>query len=160
MKRRRSHFPLLTLIFLLVIICVITGGVAWTVGQINQDVQKTFGPAAPGLSFLQRVSYSIQLVYREKDLVQPVEPSGQDRDFLIDLGEPAGSIALRLEQAGLIRDAEIFRIYLVYSGLDTKLQAGSYRLSPAEPAVAIARRLQDATPEAGSADPPPDSRPV
>jgi UPF0755 protein len=146
MKRR--HPPLLlTIVFLLTIVCLLVGGMVWVVGQINQHAQASFGLPVPGLSFYQRLSYIVQLVYRENDLVQPVDTNGQDRKFQVELGESAGSIALKLEEAGLIRNAEMFRIYLVYSGLDTRLQAGSYRLSPAEPAMAIARRLQDATPE-------------
>ncbi len=117
------------------------------VDQINRHAETTFGPPATGLSFFQRLSYSVQLVYHENDLEQPVDSNGQDQKFQVELGETAGSIALKLEGAGLIHDAELFRIYLVYSGLDTRLQAGNYRLSPAEPAIEIARRLQDATPE-------------
>jgi UPF0755 protein len=46
----------------------------------------------------------------------------------------------------LIRNAEAFRIYLVYSGLDTTLQAGEYSISPSMNAVDIAHKMQDATP--------------
>ena len=45
----------------------------------------------------------------------------------------------------MIRDAEAFRAYLIYSGLDTSIQAGNYKLSAAMSAIDIARELQDAT---------------
>jgi UPF0755 protein len=48
---------------------------------------------------------------------------------------------------GLIRDAGAFRSYLIYSGLDTTIQSGKYKLSAAMSVVEIARKLQDATPE-------------
>ena len=63
------------------------------------------------------------------------------------MGETANSVAARLEENGLIRKGSAFRTYLVYSGMDTSVQAGEYTLSPAMSAVEIARELQDATPE-------------
>ena len=45
----------------------------------------------------------------------------------------------------MIRDEESFRAYLIYSGLDTSIQAGEYRLSAAMSAIDIAHELQDAT---------------
>ena len=51
-----------------------------------------------------------------------------------------------MQTEGFIRNAGAFRIYLVYSGLDTTLQAGAFQLSPAWNAVEIARKMQDATP--------------
>jgi len=74
-----------------------------------------------------------------------MNPSGGEQPFPIDIGESVNSIATRLQQAGLLRDAASFRDYLVYSGLDTSIQAGSYQLSPAMSAIDIARELQDAT---------------
>jgi len=56
-------------------------------------------------------------------------------------------VAERLEQEGLIRSGEALRVFLVYSGLDTTLQAGNYQLSPAGSAVEIAHQMQDATPD-------------
>jgi UPF0755 protein len=63
------------------------------------------------------------------------------------LGEPAASVILRLYDDGLIGSPDAFRTFLMYSGLDTTLQAGDYTLSPAMSALDIAHRLQDATPE-------------
>jgi UPF0755 protein len=62
------------------------------------------------------------------------------------LGERVGSISYRLEQAGLVRSADAFRVYLVYSGLDTGLQAGKHDLSAAMTAVQIAAALQNPAP--------------
>ena len=47
----------------------------------------------------------------------------------------------------MIRNAEAFHAYLIYSGLDTSIQAGEYKLSAAMSTIDIARKLQDATPE-------------
>jgi UPF0755 protein len=47
----------------------------------------------------------------------------------------------------LIRNSEAFRLYLVYRGYDTRVQAGKYELSPASSSVEIAGRLQNSTPD-------------
>ncbi len=57
------------------------------------------------------------------------------------------SIAGHLQQNSLISDAGIFRDYLIYTGLDTSIQAGEYDdLSPAMSIVDIAHKMQNATP--------------
>ena len=146
MKRRRSALPLFSVLALFLVLCLVVVGLTWVGNNILQHARASFGPPASSLTFIQQVSYSIRLVYSEKDLTQPVSPGGKTLKFSVNLGEPAGSIAARLEQAGLIRNAEVFRTYLIYAGIDTRLQAGDYSLSPAESATEIAGHLMDATP--------------
>jgi len=107
---------------------------------------RVYGPPASWLTLPQRVQYSAQLLWYDGLLTRPLNPAGGEQPFPIDSGESVNSIASRLQQAGLIRDAASFRDYLIYSGLDTSIQAGSYRLSAAMSAIDIARELQDATP--------------
>jgi UPF0755 protein len=80
-------------------------------------------------------------------LNHPLDLNGIEQSFTIEPGEGVPSIAIRLEEVGLIRSAAAFRAYLIYTGLDTSIQAGDYTLSPALSIVDIARELQDATPE-------------
>jgi UPF0755 protein len=87
------------------------------------------------------------LILQEQSLIRPVEPSGLPRPFRIGLGEPTASVIQRLYEDGFIASADAFRNYLVYSGLDTTLQAGDYQLSRSMNALEIAKKLQDATPE-------------
>jgi len=54
-------------------------------------------------------------------------------------------ISDRLEQAGLIRNAQTFRTYLLWAGLDTVIQTGTYRLSPAQTGRDIAQALKSKT---------------
>jgi len=93
------------------------------------------------------VQYSALLLWYDGLLTQPLDGSGAEQSFTIEIGEAVGSVANHLESVGLIRDAEAFRSYLIYSGLDTSIQAGDYQLSTAMSAMDIARQLQDATPE-------------
>ncbi|MBM3151096.1 MAG: endolytic transglycosylase MltG [Chloroflexi bacterium] len=106
----------------------------------------SFGAPSPYLSAWQRFSYSFTLVSQAGDLTTPIDPFGAEGLFVIESGESVSSITDRLEEAGLVRDAHTLRVYLLYTGLDTSVQAGTYRLSPAMTALEIASALQDATP--------------
>ena len=112
---------------------------------IPSEAARLYGPPAPWLTLPQRVQYSAQLLWYDGLLTRPLNSEGNERNFKIEPGQSVNSIAASLLEAGLIRDAESFRAYLIYSGLDTSIQAGEYRLSAAMSAIQIARELQDAT---------------
>ncbi|HJR82225.1 MAG TPA: endolytic transglycosylase MltG [Anaerolineales bacterium] len=114
---------------------------------IPTRASRIYGQPAPWLTPLQRVQYSAMLLWYDGLLTRPLDPSGSEQSFTIETGESVDSIANHLEGVGLIQDAESFRTYLVYSGLDTSIQAGEYQLSTAMSPIAIAHELQDATPD-------------
>lgn len=64
--------------------------------------------------------------------------------FTIEPGETALSVATRLEEDGFIKDAGLFRQYMKYNGIDQKLAAGDFEVSPAMNMAEIADRLQQA----------------
>ena len=146
-RRRQRRSPALLLIVLCLLIGLGFAGVYLAGRLIPQLAQQQFGPPAPGLTSFQRINYSCQLLLNQKDLVNPIEVSGKDVSVKIELGETAGMVSNQLNQTGLIRNAEAFRVYLVYAGLDTHLQAGEYQLNSGMTPIEIARKLQDATPE-------------
>src|SRR4026209_353363 len=106
---------------------------------------RIYGRPAPWLTLPRRVQYSALLLWYDGLLTHPLDPNGTEQSFTIEMGEPVDSVANHLESVGLIRDAESFRTYLVYSGLDTSIQAGDYLLSTAMSPIDVARELQDAT---------------
>jgi UPF0755 protein len=145
-RRRTSCLEVLILAFLaLACLAVVVGGVGFYL--LPQLAEQAFGPPSPDLGFLQRVTTSLTLVQNQSQLQSALNPAGQPFKFEVRLGESANSVAQRLEENGLVRNGEAFRTYLIYSGLDTKIQAGSYELNPAMSAVEIAKHMQDATPE-------------
>ncbi|GAB4538645.1 MAG: endolytic transglycosylase MltG [Anaerolineales bacterium] len=105
-----------------------------------------YGAPAPHLTLGQRVLYAAKLSAYGDSLFAPLNPNGAPQAFRIVPGEPAASVAERLQQAGVIANAPAFLDYLIYSGLDLSLQAGEYSLSPALSSIEIARALQDSTP--------------
>jgi UPF0755 protein len=134
----------LLLIFLLLCVLVIFG--IWTVQNITSKAEAAFGAASSNLDFTQKIYLSWRLLRSETKLSRPVNPGGLDVPFKISLGESPIFIANRLETQGIIRDAKAFRDFLVYAGLDTQLQAGEYKLSPASTSIQLAYQLLDATP--------------
>ena len=107
---------------------------------------RSYGQPAARLSLLQVVQYSAKLVWYDGLLTRPINPGAPEQTITVQQNEPVISIANTLQEAGLIRDASIFRDYLIYTGLDTTIQAGEYKLSPAMSIVDIAHKMQDATP--------------
>lgn len=143
---RPSPLSLILAAGLLLLICLATATVWIGWRELNRNLESRFGPPAPGLGTLQRLRLSALLLLNEQDLTQPVGTSGTGQAIEIRMGQSPLDIARRLQEGGLIRSAEAFTNYLIYSGLDTTLQAGKYRLSPSLSAIEIARALQDATP--------------
>jgi UPF0755 protein len=113
---------------------------------VPRQAERLFGAASPSLNSVERLTYSLILLFQEDDLIQPVNPLGAERQFKIEIGETTPSVIGRLWEQGLISNPAAFRTYLRYSGLDTTLQAGQYTLSPNLTPIQLAQVLQDATP--------------
>jgi len=140
MKRSRSYIPCTLVFFMLVVI-----GLVAVVILVPAMAWQSFGAPGPALNSIQRFSYGLDLVWNSGDLTQPRNPAGAEQVFIIQPGESVSSIATRLEQAGLIRNAQTFRVYLLWTGLDTIIQTGTYRLSPAQTGRDIAQMLKSTT---------------
>lgn len=136
--------PLAMVLFVLLLLVIAAIG-AWFWVMVPRLAADTFGLPVSYLTPLQRFSYSAQLLLSQQDLLVPKEITDEQIPVVIESGESVNSIALKLEQAGVVRDAPSFRLYLIYAGLDTSIQAGSYQLSPGLSAVEIAGLIQDAT---------------
>lgn len=136
---------LLGLVFLLVLACLAGGAVAVPIAAAE-----FFGAPGPYLSDAQIFRYAAALLWYDALLTVPRDLAGQPVNFEVLPGESAAQVAARLETDGLVRDADAFRTYLIYSGLDLTLQSGRHQLSPAMTAIEIARAMQDATPNQGT----------
>jgi UPF0755 protein len=134
--------------FVFLLVCFI-GLVAlgWFLVQIPSLAEAQFGYASSRLDLPDRYWYSIRLILNHDKLTTPLDAQGSPRLFIIKSGETAEQVAVRLQSEGLIRDSESFRDYMVYSGLDTAIQAGEYEISPAWNAIEIGHHLLDATPD-------------
>lgn len=105
-----------------------------------------YGSPSPYLGVWGSIEYSARVLWHDGRLTRPLDPSGVERVFTIQTGESVSSVAVRLEQDGLVRSGNAFRDYLIYKGMDVSMQAGNYMLSPSMSIIDIASQLQDATP--------------
>jgi UPF0755 protein len=85
---------------------------------------------------------SLYLSAHQDDLNARVSDDPTSVTFIVDLGETASGVALRLEEEGLIVDSEVFRRFMTFHGLDTSLEAGTYALSANMTMHDIAEALQ------------------
>lgn len=127
----------------LIVLCILLAIIAFVVPKlITAQAEQSFGAPAPGLSASQRFYLSALIVLQSRDLTQPANPVGGEVSFSVSQGESVPSIIGRLWEAGFISNPGVFRNYLQYTGLDTSLQAGEYRLSPAMTPIEIAQTMQ------------------
>lgn len=132
-------------VFILSFLLLLIGGAGYFL--LPRLTEEAFGPANPAMGEAQRITASVELLLHREELNRPLDREGRPRSFIVRLGETANSVAVRLEESGLVWNGAVFRTYLVYTGLDTSIQAGEYTLSPAMTPREIALELQDATPE-------------
>ncbi len=71
----------------------------------------------------------LYLLLRRGDLAQPAGTDPTPVTFTIHPGQSVMEVAQALEEAGLIRDAFLFRAYVRYHGLDREIEAGEYTLN-------------------------------
>lgn len=71
------------------------------------------------------------------------DPNGESRDFTVEEGQLAGSIAARLEDEGFIKSALAFLVVAYEEGVESQLHSGEHRLSPAMTPREIARALSE-----------------
>jgi len=68
------------------------------------------------------------LALHQGDISKPASDDPTPVVFVVEPGDTAGDIALRLKRWGLINDAELFRQLAQYEKADSKLEAGRYEL--------------------------------
>ena len=60
----------------------------------------------------------------------PVSSDSQNKEFVVNQGDSLRQIAKRLEQNGLVKNQYFFILHAYRVGLNSRLQAGQFRLSP------------------------------
>jgi UPF0755 protein len=82
------------------------------------------------LSFSSTDSFflSLYLSMHQTELNQPAGTDATPVSFRVESGQTAAEVASALEDAGLVVDAEVFRRFMAYHGLDVSLEAGTYSL--------------------------------
>lgn len=74
---------------------------------------------------------------------QQLQPMPPGEPVLVEIpsGFSTAKIAERLEDSGIIKNAQVYQWYLRYHGLSSRLQAGTYRFAPGETLEEITERM-------------------
>ncbi len=142
---KRKKKTLRTVIFLLTLVIVFggLGGALWLFAGRQSNAGGQPGSvqiAAP--SRIEDVFIAAYLNWRSGDLSSPAGSDARPVSFTVESGESVGQIATRLQREGLIGDAELFRLYLRYNGLDSRIEAGAFELKKTMTMADIAAVLQ------------------
>lgn len=152
---RPLSFALRFLIFLLTIGTVVGSGVIiWAHLQAQwadkpapergMALVRAGSPQPLTLETLEDYAIELYLRLQEPALLRPAGTSKATVRFVVAPGETAAQIADRLEQQGLITNASLFRLYIRHEGIDARLEAGEFELSPSMTMPEIAAALQEA----------------
>ncbi len=127
--------------------CLVSLSLVWALASIPTQAEVLFGPPAPTLDGVQKLMYGGQLLMYREDLLVPFNAAAGTQTFDIAPGETVNLITFRLQTEGLIANSDAMRLYLIYAGLDTRIQAGRYELSAAQSAFEIAQDFRQAAPD-------------
>ncbi|NLE75463.1 MAG: endolytic transglycosylase MltG, partial [Chloroflexi bacterium] len=90
----------------------------------------------------EEVALGLYLRLRQSELNTPVSDDDTTVPFTVEMGDTAATVAVRLEDLGLVRDASLFSLYVRVNHLDSTLEAGEYRLQPSMTVPELAEALQ------------------
>ena len=137
MKGQLRISPLKLAIFVAALAAVVYAGL-----MLSQRLSGN-GLANARLSGLDKTLIGTYLdLVRSNDLKRSVSSDPAPQQFVVKSGESVNQVGRNLQAQGLIRDADLFRMYVRYYGLDTKINAGTFTLRPNMNIPQIAQALQ------------------
>jgi UPF0755 protein len=132
------------------------GGLIWNAGQATLGLSPAHSQSLlsvpPGLLSVSLCELSspddvVLGTYLEAHAEELRQPAGDDDSpvrFVVQPGATAGDIAEQLAQGGVISDADLFKRYVQYQGLDAGIEAGEFTLRETMTIPEIAQALQEA----------------
>src|SRR5512136_1131561 len=140
MKKRTTR-----MIIFLATLLIFFGGIgaacyAWLGRQSASPSSGGVTIAAP--SSVEDWGVSLYLDFRRSELNAPAGSDPAAIVFTVEPGESVGQIASRLQSEGLVRDAQLFRLYLRYAKLDSGVEAGQFTLKKSMTIPQVAQALQ------------------
>ncbi|NQS92500.1 MAG: endolytic transglycosylase MltG [Chloroflexi bacterium] len=137
-------FLLVTIFLLILIALCLIGGIA---ASIPARTSELYGQPDPDLSPSKLYQQSLILLLSKEELLTPLSQGETEVFFPIAPGEPLDNILTGLQHLDLIQHTNSFRAYLIYSGLDTRIQPGDYLFPPGLTEVEIAELLGNPVPQ-------------
>ncbi len=142
-KSRMKRFLVFGLISLVLLTICLFSGIIFSIPSRTAEV---FGPASPNLYPLKLYSQSLVLLLSDEQLVTPSSLPAADLIFQIEAGDSLEEILTGLKNLNLVRHPAAFRAYLIYTGIDTRIQPGEYLFSSSMSELELADSLGDPAP--------------
>ena len=142
-KSRMKRFLGFGLISLVLIIICLFSGIIFSIPSRTAEV---FGPASPNLDPLKLYSQSLVLLLSDEQLITPSSLPAADLIFQIEAGDSLEEILTGLKNLNLVRHPAAFQAYLIYTGIDTRIQPGEYLFSSSMSELELADSLGDPAP--------------
>jgi len=128
---------LIILILFLIALCFL-GGIA---ASIPARAAQQFGQPAADLPISKLYQQSLILLFSGEDILHPGTQVDEDYYFPIAPGDSLDTIIAGLGQIGLLENRQAFRAFLIYSGIDRRIQPGEYHFSGGQSDMEIAQTL-------------------
>ena len=144
-RLKSCRVGLLILIFILLIcfaLCLLSG----IFFSIPTRAAELYGPADPNLSPLKLYTQSVILLLSHDQLTSPTIPLVLDFEFPINPGDSMREILTGLSSLNIVDHPSAFRAYLIYTGIDKRIQPGDYYFSPGMSELEIAEVLGNIVP--------------
>lgn len=145
----RTIFRLVVFVIAIAAIVVILGAGYWA---FTSQTEETAASISLGDESVVRSPQNIEefvlgfYLQTQSDTINaPISDDPSPVPFTVDIGASAAGIAAKLQEQNLITDADLFRLFLRYNGLDASLEAGDYQLRRNMNMREIAAALQKAS---------------
>jgi UPF0755 protein len=131
-------------ISLFVLLILVGVAIIWIAIPILTE--KAFGPATPSLTQIQLRQYGIRLILDKRSILTSASSSDESISFTIEEGSSIYKITSGLEAAGLVKNGNRFRDYLIYKGFDSSIRAGTFLIPAKDSAIEIAEIIRSDNP--------------
>ncbi|MDH7490722.1 MAG: hypothetical protein QHH80_14610, partial [Anaerolineae bacterium] len=107
---RKTIRALIFLVAILAVLVLFIGGGYLVWKQMSAGPKVDVGTLpTPDTGGVEKQLIGVYLQLRQADLETPADPTGKPVPFTVEPGETAADIAAKLQQVGLIKDADLFR---------------------------------------------------
>lgn len=128
----------------IVIFLAVLAALAYAGSTLSQRLS-SFSVTSTRLTNLDKTLIGLYLdLIRNNDLKRTMGNDPTPQLFIVSQGESVSQIGKNLQRQGLVRDGDLFRLYVRYNDLDSTINAGSFTLRPNMSIPEIAQTLQRA----------------
>lgn len=137
----RTILLAITTVLTLVIILAVLGASFWYIHDLAKE--KSGQPYRITATNIEKALLGVYLRMQGPVASEPIDPSDNRQVlFVIEPGESLISVSTKLEELGLVADAEVFRRTVQYYGADADIQVGTYMLTRSMTMEQIMVKLQ------------------